>query len=51
MRNELTGAGEQKQEINAASDFFDTDGSSSIGSKELNVAMRDLGMKYVAGDK
>jgi len=34
---------EQKQEIKEAFDLFDTDGSGSIDSKELKVAMRALG--------
>ena len=33
---------EQKQEIKEAFDLFDTDGSGSIDSKELKVAMRAL---------
>merc|ERR1712193_528225 len=37
--------GEQKQEIKEAFDLFDTDGSGSIDSKELKVAMRALGFE------
>ena len=37
--------GEQKQEIKEAFDLFDTDGSGSIDSKELEVAMRALGFE------
>ena len=40
-RAELTE--EQRQEIKEAFDLFDTDGSGSIDSKELKVAMRALG--------
>jgi len=36
---------EQKQEIKEAFDLFDTDGSGSIDSKELKVAMRALGFE------
>merc|ERR1712086_1035976 len=36
---------EQKQEIKEAFDLFDTDGSGSIDSKELTVAMRALGFE------
>merc|ERR1712157_576167 len=36
---------EQKQEIKEAFDLFDTDGSGSIDSKELKVAMRSLGFE------
>nr|AAZ15803.1 centrin 1 [Blastocladiella emersonii] len=42
-RAELTP--EQKQEIREAFDLFDTDGSGSIDSKELKVAMRALGFE------
>ncbi|KAJ1515731.1 hypothetical protein HMI56_001706 [Coelomomyces lativittatus] len=42
-RAELTS--EQKQEIREAFDLFDTDGSGSIDSKELKVAMRALGFE------
>ena len=35
----------QKQEIKEAFDLFDTDGSGSIDSKELKVAMRALGFE------
>jgi len=42
-RKELTE--EQKQEIKEAFDLFDTDGSGSIDSKELKVAMRALGFE------
>merc|ERR1711924_508729 len=43
MGKELTE--EQKQEIEEAFDLFDTDGSGSIDSKELKVAMRALGFE------
>merc|ERR1711871_416405 len=36
---------EQKQEIKEAFDLFDTDGSGTIDSKELKVAMRALGFE------
>ena len=36
---------EPKQEIEEAFDLFDTDGSGSIDSKELKVAMRALGFE------
>jgi Ca2+-binding EF-hand superfamily protein len=36
---------EQKQEIREAFDLFDTDGSGTIDSKELKVAMRALGFE------
>merc|ERR1711937_843424 len=36
---------EQKNEIKEAFDLFDTDGSGSIDSKELKVAMRALGFE------
>ena len=36
---------EQKQEIKEAFELFDTDGSASIDSKELKVAMRALGFE------
>merc|ERR1712064_258679 len=36
---------EQKNEIKEAFDLFDTDGSGSIDSKELTVAMRALGFE------
>merc|ERR1740117_1675584 len=36
---------EQRQEIKEAFDLFDTDGSGSIDSKELKVAMRALGFE------
>merc|ERR1711871_332161 len=36
---------EQKQEIKEAFDLFDADGSGSIDSKELKVAMRALGFE------
>jgi centrin-2/centrin-1 len=36
---------EQKQEIREAFDQFDTDGSGTIDSKELKVAMRALGFE------
>ena len=36
---------EQKQEIKDAFNLFDTDGSGSIDSKELKVAMRALGFE------
>ena len=42
-RTELTE--EQRQEIKEAFDLFDTDGSGSIDSKELKVAMRALGFE------
>ena len=42
-RNELTE--EQRQEIKEAFDLFDTDGSGTIDSKELKVAMRALGFE------
>ena len=42
-RAELTE--EQRQEIKEAFDLFDTDGSGSIDSKELKVAMRALGFE------
>ncbi|KAI9137157.1 Centrin-1 [Paraphysoderma sedebokerense] len=42
-RPELTP--EQKQEIREAFDLFDTDGSGTIDSKELKVAMRALGFE------
>lgn len=42
-RTELTE--EQKQEIKEAFDLFDTDGSGTIDSKELKVAMRALGFE------
>ena len=42
-QTELTG--EQKQEIKEAFDLFNTDGSGSIDSKELKVAMRALGFE------
>ncbi|KAL7752820.1 hypothetical protein RI367_001823 [Sorochytrium milnesiophthora] len=42
-RQELSA--EQKQEIREAFDLFDTDGSGSIDSKELKVAMRALGFE------
>ena len=42
-QNELTE--QQKQEIKEAFDLFDTDGSGSIDSKELKVAMRALGFE------
>mmetsp|Transcript_29443 Transcript_29443/g.26015 ORF Transcript_29443/g.26015 Transcript_29443/m.26015 type:complete len:166 (-) Transcript_29443:63-560(-) len=42
-RTELTE--EQRQEIKEAFDLFDTDGSGTIDSKELKVAMRALGFE------
>ncbi|KAJ3014015.1 Centrin-1 [Thoreauomyces humboldtii] len=36
---------EQKQEIREAFDLFDTDGSGTIDTKELKVAMRALGFE------
>jgi centrin-1 len=42
-RTELTE--EQRNEIKEAFDLFDTDGSGSIDSKELKVAMRALGFE------
>ena len=42
-RSDLTE--EQKQEIREAFDLFDTDGSGTIDSKELKVAMRALGFE------
>lgn len=36
---------EQKQEIKEAFDLFDTNGSGSIDSKELKVAMRAFGFE------
>ncbi|KAI9096116.1 Centrin, EF-hand protein, 1 [Phlyctochytrium arcticum] len=41
--NDLTP--EQKQEIREAFDLFDTDGSGTIDTKELKVAMRALGFE------
>ena len=38
---------EQTQEIKEAFDLFDTDGSGSIDSKELKVAMRALGFEPI----
>ena len=49
MRNQRRGrvelSDEQRQEIKEAFDLFDTDGSGSIDSKELKVAMRALGFE------
>ena len=36
---------EHEQEIKEVSDLFDTDGSGSIDSKELKVALRALGFE------
>ena len=41
---------EQKQEIKEAFELFDTDGSASIDSKELKVAMRALVSSPRKGD-
>merc|ERR1719245_774840 len=44
-KNRIELTEEQKQEIKEAFDLFDTDGSGTIDSKELKVAMRALGFE------